>query len=193
MPSVQIQARVCYSSTSTRDKALTRSGQTGQVRLSHVRLPFRMALAAAVGEMPGAFPSTHCQFELYSSNNSKSSLWTSINTPPPFSESDSFVNSFRESKNGHLPIFIFFFTTLLLSCLQILSDHESFIFFSMFPSFFSILFFCVCGRDVCWDTFVKYSSRISIWNIVEKLSCKSKSLGKSWNGLFFLQLLSSCC
>lgn len=147
MPSVQIQARVCYSSTSTRDKALTRSGQTGQVRPSHVRLPFRMALAAAVGEMPGAFPSTHCQFELYSSNNSKSSLWTSINTPPPFSESDSFVNSFRESKNGHLPIFyLFFYHTSAVLFANTFWSRVFHIFFHVFFFFFHFIFLCVWKR-----------------------------------------------
>lgn len=45
------------------------------------QVSFSMALAAAGAEMPSAFPSTRSQFELYSSNNSKSSLYLTTCCP----------------------------------------------------------------------------------------------------------------
>lgn len=122
------------------------------------QVSFSMALAAAGAEMPSAFPSTRSQFELYSSNNSKSSLYLTTRCPV---------------------------------CIYILITSPSSFFF--FPFDFCV---CVSGRDACWDTFVKYSSSIiSIWNILGKLSCKSKALKglKMDFTFFFLQLLSSCC
>lgn len=133
--------------------------------------------------MLSAFPSTHSQFELYSSNNSKSSLWTCINTPLPFSESDLKVCHFFRVKMAICPSLLFFYHTYSVPFAYAFWSQVLHLFFSTFLSFFSIWFFCVCLWKRCMLEHlceIYSSSRISIWNIVGKLSCKNL---KYWEGL----------